>query len=64
MVVAPSLKVTVPLGDAPVTVAVSKVGLPKTTGFTLELNVTELEKTLTVWVSAADVAPALLMSPA
>lgn len=54
-VVDPSLKVTVPLAAAGLTVAVNTVLWLTAAGLTLEFNVTEVEVRLTVWLNAEDV---------
>jgi hypothetical protein len=67
-VVAPSRKVTVPVGvPAPgataLTVAENVTLCPNTDGFTDEVTVAELLALLTVCVMAADVLPVKLLSP-
>ena len=64
MVVAPSIKTTLPVGVNPVTVAVKVVAVPAVLGFRLEANVVEVGTPETVWASAVEVAAALLPSPA
>jgi hypothetical protein len=66
---APSRKVTVPVGvpapgETALTVAVKVTDWPNTVGFTELVTVVELFDLLTVWVTAAEVLPAKLLSPA
>ena len=68
-VVAPSRKVTVPVGvpdpgAAALTVAVNVTLCPMTVGFCDELTFVEVEAVFTVWLMAADVLALKLLSPA
>jgi hypothetical protein len=58
------LKVTVPVGDWPVTVAVQVTAAPYVEGYRLEPTVVVVLATFTVCVSAVDVLAALFVSPA
>jgi hypothetical protein len=62
-VVAPSLNVTLPVGDWPVTVAVNVTFWPKVEGFTEETKAVLLVALLTTCVTVFEVEPALLPSP-
>jgi hypothetical protein len=62
-VVAPSLNVTLPLGDWPVTVAVNVTFWPNVEGFTEETKAVLLVALLTTCVTVFEVEPALLPSP-
>jgi hypothetical protein len=48
MVVAPSIKVTPPVGDEALTLAVRVMGVPAALGFTLEASVIEVGKPETI----------------
>jgi len=68
--VAPSLKVTVPVGvplpgELALTMAVNVTGVPKTDGFCDDATVVAVESLLTVWVSGEAVLslPVKLLSP-
>jgi hypothetical protein len=61
--VAPSLNVTVPVGDWPVTVAVNVTFWPNVEGFTEEPSAVLLVALLTTCVTVFDVDVALLPSP-
>lgn len=65
-VVAPSLKVTVPVGAVPVTEAVKVMDVPNVEGFRLEATVVVVATAveLTTWLNAADVTVLLRVSPA
>jgi len=68
-VVAPSLKVTVPVGvpepgDAAATVAVKVTDWPNVLGFTLEVTAVVVPALLTTWDSALEVEPVKFVSPA
>ena len=60
---APSLKLTVPVGALPVTVAVKVTLVPAVDGVSEVANPLVLVAWLTVWVSVALVEPALAASP-
>ena len=62
-VVAPSINVTVPVEAAPLTVALKVTEVPLEAGFRLDARVVLEETVPTVWVSVAEVDPALLVSP-
>jgi hypothetical protein len=62
-VVAPSLNVTLPVGDWPVTVAVNVTFWPNVDGFTEEPSAVLLVALLTTCVTVLDVDVALLPSP-
>jgi hypothetical protein len=62
-VVAPSLKVTVPVAVAPVTVDVKVTDVPKGAGFVLETRTVLVAFPLVVWTSAVEVLAALFVSP-
>jgi hypothetical protein len=61
--VAPSLNVTVPVGDWPVTVAVNVTFCPNVEGFAEETSAVLLVALLTTCVTVFDVDVALLASP-
>ena len=68
-VVAPFLKVTVPLavpapGDAALTVAVKVTDWPKTDGFTEDVKAVVVEALFTTWLTAELVLVSKLESPA
>ncbi|WP_338832586.1 hypothetical protein [Bradyrhizobium sp. 27S5] len=60
------MKVTIPVGVplAPVTVAVKVTDCPALLGFAEDVSVAVEDVTLTFWVSADDVEPVKLVSPA
>ena len=62
-VMAPSMKVTVPVGVRPVTVAVKVVAWPAVTGLGVAVSVVLLLAVLTPRLIAAEVLPALFASP-
>ena len=64
-VVAPSLKVTLPVGvpPGPVTVAVKVTTSPNVLGFGDDDNVVEVNPVFTVWFRAEEVLPKKLLSP-
>ncbi len=61
--VAPSLKVTVPVGEAPVTVAVNVTACPAWLGLSDEVSAVVVPATLTPWVNIGDELASLLLSP-
>ena len=65
IVVPPSLKSTVPVGDEPLTVAVNVTGSPNVDGFCDDATVVVVAASagLTTCVSTADVLPRLPASP-
>ena len=63
-VVAPSLKVTVPVAVDGATVAVSAVLWPTAAGLTEDVSVVVLAATLIAWLNAVDVLVAYEVSPA
>ena len=63
-VVMPSLKVTVPVGFTPLTVAVIVTACPATDGLGVVVIEVVLVATFTVWLTAVDVLVALFASPA
>ena len=62
-VVVPSLKVTVPLGETPLTVELNTVVPPNTVGLTLLAIDVTVAALVTVCARADDVLAALLVSP-
>ena len=64
IVVAPSLRVKVPVGLVPVTVAFNVVACPAVAGFGVAVTVVLLTAVLTVNAAAVEVLAALLVSPA
>ncbi len=62
-VAVPSLKVTVPVGDAPLTVAVKVTACPARDGLRPLVSVVVVGGTLTVCDTAAEVLPWLFASP-
>ena len=59
----PSMKVTMPLAAAGVTVAVKVTALPNTEGFNEEVSVVWEAALLTTWTTADDALPESLVSP-
>jgi len=61
--IAPSLKVTVPVGDAPATVAVNVTAWPASLGLSDEARAVLVPAMSTPWVNNGDTLASLLLSP-